>query len=59
MPLCELAAPDIKKASQILKENRLQGVKTVMVVKWNNVPEQRQFGFDVNKAHMTREVIRV
>lgn len=59
LPLSELAASDIKEASKILKDNKAQAEKTMIVTKWNDLWDHATFGYDVDKGYMIREVIKV
>ncbi|KAF8548476.1 hypothetical protein OG21DRAFT_1516237 [Imleria badia] len=59
LPLSELAPSDIEEASKILKENKSQADKTVIVTKWNHVWNHATFRFEVDKGYMIREVIKV
>ena len=61
VPLCELAASEIKEASKILKQNKSQAEKTVIVAKWNDLTVQNPFKceFDVDEGYMIREAIKV
>jgi len=59
IPLSELAASDVKEASKILKENKSQAEKTVVLTKWNDVWDHAKSVFDADKGYMTREAIRV
>lgn len=59
LPLGELAASDVKEASKILKENKSQAEKTVIVTQWSHVLEYGIPELDVEEGYMTRDAIKV
>ncbi|KAF8120941.1 hypothetical protein EV363DRAFT_1570109 [Boletus edulis] len=59
LPLSEFLALDIKKAREILKRNKSQAQKTVVLTKTNNHWDYRTYEFDIGRAYMTRETIKV
>ncbi|KAF8437490.1 hypothetical protein L210DRAFT_946818 [Boletus edulis BED1] len=58
-PLSQVAALDIEKAREILKGNRSQANKAVVLTKLNSIQGYRAYEFDVAEAYMTREIIKV
>ncbi|KAF8126501.1 hypothetical protein EV363DRAFT_1347687 [Boletus edulis] len=59
LPLSEFATLDIKKAREILKGNKSQAEKTVVLTKSNNLWDYRTYEFDIGRAYMTRETVKV
>jgi hypothetical protein len=62
LPLSEFAASEIKEASKILKENKSQADKMVIVTKWNDVTDLTdpyKDVFDVDEGYMIRETIKM
>ncbi|KAF8548477.1 hypothetical protein OG21DRAFT_1489355 [Imleria badia] len=59
LPLREVAAADVKQASKILKENKSQAEKTLIVTKWNDVSDVNPIEFGADEQFMIREVIKV
>ena len=57
--LTEHAASSVKEASRILKENKSQAEKTVLVTKWNNIWDYGSSHPDADKAYVTKEVVKL
>lgn len=59
LPLSELAASDVKQASEILKENKSEAEKRVLLTKLNAVWDHAKSTFDTDNGYMVREAVRV
>ncbi|KAI9570819.1 hypothetical protein HD554DRAFT_2169953 [Boletus coccyginus] len=57
LPLSELATSDVKQASEILKKNKSEAEKRVLLTKLNVVWDHTEF--DIDNGYMIREAIRV
>lgn len=49
--LVETVASDVKQARKLLKENKSQSQKTVLLTKWENVSNVSRCEFDASDAH--------
>ncbi|KAF8126616.1 hypothetical protein EV363DRAFT_1337907 [Boletus edulis] len=59
LPLSEFAALDIGRAREILKGNKSQAEKTVVLTKSNNLWDYRAYQFDVGQMYTITEAVKV